>query len=60
MQDLITSARPTLAAEPRAAAQCGDRLLPVPPDTDNDGWTCARPEGHLPGQDHRAEDGTTW
>ncbi|HKS49358.1 MAG TPA: hypothetical protein VJT49_30475 [Amycolatopsis sp.] len=46
----------------RAAAPspCGDRLMPVPADIEHDGWSCARPHGHLPGSDHLAEDGTTW
>ena len=39
---------------------CGDRLTPIPADTEHDGWTCGQPQGHLAWSDHRAEDGTTW
>jgi hypothetical protein len=45
---------------PRSAPACGDRLVPVPADTEHDGWTCVQPAGHLPTHDHRAEDGTSW
>lgn len=59
MPDMLTSVHPV----PVRAANtlpCGDRLQPMPPDTDHDGWVCVRPQGHLPEHDHRAEDGTTW
>lgn len=43
-----------------SAPVCGDRLVPVPADTEHDGWICVQPSGHLPTYDHRAEDGTSW
>lgn len=39
---------------------CGERLASVPADTEHGGWICTQPQGHLPGLDHAAEDGTTW
>lgn len=48
------------ALDPGARPACGEQLIPVPVDSEHDGWTCVRPAGHLPTHDHRAEDGTTW
>ncbi|WP_018685324.1 hypothetical protein [Actinokineospora enzanensis] len=39
---------------------CGDWLVPVPADSEHDGWICVQPVGHLPTHDHRAEDDTSW
>lgn len=50
----------TSAAPEPAEGLCGELLTSVPADTEHLGWICIQPQGHLPGSDHSAEDGTTW
>lgn len=57
---LPARATEAVVAPRQRAASCGDRLVPMPADSEHDGWTCVQPAGHLAWADHLAADGTTW
>lgn len=64
--DQLPAALVTQRGAPRAeqcdqpAAPCGDRLVPIPMDSEHDGWSCIASAGHPPHTAHVAVDGTTW